>query len=81
MDLARAMETISVNGKKYFLIIVDDYSHGNWVELLTFKSKTVPNVQDFIHRFETGYNVKVCSIMPYTHPFHILMNKMVSLNK
>ena len=63
MNLAGPMEMTSADGKKYFLIIVNDYSHGNWIESLTFKSETVPNVQEFIRHFKTGYDVKVHTIM------------------
>ena len=63
MDLAGPMETTSIDGKKYFLIVVDDCSCRIWIESLTFKSETVPNVQDFICHLETGYNAKVHGIM------------------
>ena len=48
MDLAGPMETMSFDGKKYFLIIVDDYSRGVWVEALTLKSEAVTKICNFI---------------------------------
>ncbi|GKD77896.1 retrovirus-related pol polyprotein from transposon TNT 1-94, partial [Tanacetum coccineum] len=46
MDLCGPMHVASVNGKKYILIIVDDYSQFTWVKCL--KSKNDP---DFIIKF------------------------------
>lgn len=63
MDLAGPMETMSFDGKKYFLIIVDDYSWGIWVESLTLKSETVAKMRDFVRVFETGYGAKVRGFM------------------
>ncbi|GJV02624.1 retrovirus-related pol polyprotein from transposon TNT 1-94 [Tanacetum coccineum] len=40
MDLCGPMRVASVNGKKYILVIVDDYSRFTWVKCLTQKSKT-----------------------------------------
>ena len=59
MDLAGPMETMSFDGKKYFLIIVDDYSRGVWVEALTLKSKAVTKIRNFVRVFETSYGAKV----------------------
>ena len=63
MDLAGPMETTSFNGKKYFLIIVDDYSRAVWVEPLTLKSETISKIKDYSQQFETGYGAKICGIM------------------
>ena len=63
MDLASPMETMSFDGKKYFLIIVDDFSCGIWVEELTLKSKAVSKIHNFVQVFETSYGLKVRSFM------------------
>nr|GFB75656.1 retrovirus-related Pol polyprotein from transposon TNT 1-94 [Tanacetum cinerariifolium] len=47
MDLCRLMRVESVNGKKYILVIVDDYSRFTWVKFLRSKDET-PN---FIIKF------------------------------
>nr|GFD05166.1 putative ribonuclease H-like domain-containing protein [Tanacetum cinerariifolium] len=47
MDLCGPMRTESVNGKKYILIIVDDYSRFTWVKFLRSKDEA----QDFIIEF------------------------------
>nr|GFA48979.1 retrovirus-related Pol polyprotein from transposon TNT 1-94 [Tanacetum cinerariifolium] len=47
MDLCRPMRVESVNGKKYILVIVEDYSRFTWVKFLRSKDET-PN---FIIKF------------------------------
>ncbi|GKB36145.1 integrase, catalytic region, zinc finger, CCHC-type containing protein, partial [Tanacetum coccineum] len=40
MDLCGPMRVASINGKKYILVIVDDYSRYTWVYFLHSKDKT-----------------------------------------
>nr|GFA96146.1 hypothetical protein [Tanacetum cinerariifolium] len=40
MDLCRPMRGESVNGKKYILVIVDDYSRFTWVKFMRSKDET-----------------------------------------
>nr|GEX47469.1 retrovirus-related Pol polyprotein from transposon TNT 1-94 [Tanacetum cinerariifolium] len=47
MDLYGPMRIESVNGKKYILVIVDDYSRLSWVKFLRSKDEA----QDFIIKF------------------------------
>nr|GFA35350.1 retrotransposon protein, putative, unclassified [Tanacetum cinerariifolium] len=47
MDLCGLMHVESVNGKKYILIIVDDYSRFTWVKILRSKDE----IQMFIIKF------------------------------
>ncbi|GJY98280.1 retrovirus-related pol polyprotein from transposon TNT 1-94 [Tanacetum coccineum] len=47
MDLCGPMRVTSVNGKKYILVIVDDYSRFTWVKCLRSKDKA----PDFIIKF------------------------------
>ncbi|GJT23476.1 retrovirus-related pol polyprotein from transposon TNT 1-94 [Tanacetum coccineum] len=47
MDLCGPMRVTSVNGKKYILIIVDDYSRFTWVKFLRSKDEA----PDFIIKF------------------------------
>ncbi|GJR05285.1 retrovirus-related pol polyprotein from transposon TNT 1-94 [Tanacetum coccineum] len=47
MDLCGPMRVASVNGKKYILAIVDDYSQFTWVNCLRSKDETL----DFIIKF------------------------------
>ncbi|GKF76792.1 retrovirus-related pol polyprotein from transposon TNT 1-94, partial [Tanacetum coccineum] len=47
MDLCRPIRVASVNGKKYILVIVDDYSRFIWVKFLRSKDEA----PDFIIKF------------------------------
>ncbi|GKE74322.1 retrovirus-related pol polyprotein from transposon TNT 1-94 [Tanacetum coccineum] len=47
MDLCGPMRVASVNGKKYILVIVDDYSRFTWVKCLRLKDEA----SDFIIKF------------------------------
>ncbi|GJS14840.1 retrovirus-related pol polyprotein from transposon TNT 1-94 [Tanacetum coccineum] len=47
MDLCGSMRVASVNGKKYILIIIDDYSRFTWVKFLRLKDEA----PDFIIKF------------------------------
>ncbi|GJS24129.1 retrovirus-related pol polyprotein from transposon TNT 1-94 [Tanacetum coccineum] len=38
MDLCRPMRVASINGKKYILVIVDDYSWYTWAQILTIQT-------------------------------------------
>nr|GFD07260.1 ribonuclease H-like domain-containing protein [Tanacetum cinerariifolium] len=48
MDLCGLMRVQTINGKKYILVIVDDYSRFTWVKLLTSKYETPEVVIKFI---------------------------------
>ncbi|GKG04761.1 putative ribonuclease H-like domain-containing protein [Tanacetum coccineum] len=47
MDLCGPMRVVSVNGKMYILVIVDDYSRFTWVKFLRSKDEA----PDFIIKF------------------------------
>nr|GEZ94284.1 retrovirus-related Pol polyprotein from transposon TNT 1-94 [Tanacetum cinerariifolium] len=55
MDLCGPMRVESVNGKKYILVIVDDYSRFTWVKFLRSKDET-PN---FIIKFLKMVHVRL----------------------
>ena len=46
MDLMGPMRTESLGGKKYILVMVDDYSRYAWVAFLRYKSETFINFKD-----------------------------------
>ncbi|GJR35196.1 retrovirus-related pol polyprotein from transposon TNT 1-94 [Tanacetum coccineum] len=50
MDLCGPMRVQSINGKKYILVIVDDYSRFTWVKFLRSKDET-PDVGIFHQKF------------------------------
>nr|GFA46988.1 retrovirus-related Pol polyprotein from transposon TNT 1-94 [Tanacetum cinerariifolium] len=48
MDLCGLMRVASINGKKYILVIVDDYSRYTWTLFLRSKDETQKVLKDFL---------------------------------
>nr|GEX41552.1 retrovirus-related Pol polyprotein from transposon TNT 1-94 [Tanacetum cinerariifolium] len=48
MDLCGLMRVASINGKKYILVIVDDYSRYTWTLFLRSKDETPKVLKDFL---------------------------------
>nr|GEZ04307.1 retrovirus-related Pol polyprotein from transposon TNT 1-94 [Tanacetum cinerariifolium] len=53
MDLCGPMRVQTINGKKYILVIVDDYSRFTWVKFLISKDETLDVVIKFITQIQT----------------------------
>nr|GEV00743.1 integrase, catalytic region, zinc finger, CCHC-type, peptidase aspartic, catalytic [Tanacetum cinerariifolium] len=51
----------SINGKKYILVIVDDYSRYTWVYFLYSKDEN-PEIKKYIAQAQLNYKAKVCKI-------------------
>ncbi|GJS29170.1 retrovirus-related pol polyprotein from transposon TNT 1-94 [Tanacetum coccineum] len=49
MDLCGPMRVESINGKKYILVIVDDYSRFTWVKFLRSKDETPETPYEIMH--------------------------------
>ncbi|GJT63937.1 retrovirus-related pol polyprotein from transposon TNT 1-94 [Tanacetum coccineum] len=54
VDLCGPMRVESINGKKYVLVIVDDYSRYTWTHLLRFKDETSKVLIDFLRLIQRG---------------------------
>ncbi|GJY65574.1 retrovirus-related pol polyprotein from transposon TNT 1-94 [Tanacetum coccineum] len=50
MDLGGLMRIASINGKRYTLVIVDDYSHYTWVVFLRLKDEALEEIKTFLKR-------------------------------
>nr|GFB16510.1 retrovirus-related Pol polyprotein from transposon TNT 1-94 [Tanacetum cinerariifolium] len=59
MDLCGPMRVESVNGKKYILVIVDDYSRFTWVKFLRSKDETPMFIIKFLKVIQVRLNVPV----------------------
>nr|GEW53131.1 retrovirus-related Pol polyprotein from transposon TNT 1-94 [Tanacetum cinerariifolium] len=59
MDLCGLMRVQTINGKKYILVIVDDYSRFTWVKFLRSKDETPEVVIKFIQQIQVGLNKTV----------------------
>ncbi|GJS80894.1 retrovirus-related pol polyprotein from transposon TNT 1-94 [Tanacetum coccineum] len=62
MDLCGPMRVASVNGKKYILVIVDNFSRFTWVYFLRSKDETPEIIKKFIAQAQLNYKAKVCKI-------------------
>ncbi|GJS55460.1 retrovirus-related pol polyprotein from transposon TNT 1-94 [Tanacetum coccineum] len=62
MDLCGPMRIQSINGKKYILVIVDDYSRFTWVKFLTSNDEVLEFVIKFLKMIQVCQNVTVQNI-------------------
>ncbi|GJW76347.1 retrovirus-related pol polyprotein from transposon TNT 1-94 [Tanacetum coccineum] len=62
MDLCGPMRVASVNGKKYILIIVDDYSRFTWVKCLWSKDEAPDFIIKFLKMIQVWLKVPVRQI-------------------
>nr|GEV66938.1 hypothetical protein [Tanacetum cinerariifolium] len=59
MDLCGPMRVASINGKRYVLMIVDDYSRYTWTHFLRSKDKTPKVFIDFLRLVQRGLQAQV----------------------
>ncbi|GJZ18509.1 retrovirus-related pol polyprotein from transposon TNT 1-94 [Tanacetum coccineum] len=59
MDLCGPMRLHSINGKKYILVIVDDYSRFTWVKFLRSQDETPEFVIKFLKQIQVDLNKTV----------------------
>ncbi|GJT23088.1 retrovirus-related pol polyprotein from transposon TNT 1-94 [Tanacetum coccineum] len=59
MDLCGPLRVPSINGKKYILVIVDDYSRFTWVKFLRSKDETPVFVINLLKQLQVGLNKTV----------------------
>nr|GEX02828.1 retrovirus-related Pol polyprotein from transposon TNT 1-94 [Tanacetum cinerariifolium] len=57
MDLCGSMRIASINGKRYVLVIVDDYSRYTWVHFLRSKDKAPEVIITFLKRITVLFQV------------------------
>ncbi|GJX38810.1 retrovirus-related pol polyprotein from transposon TNT 1-94 [Tanacetum coccineum] len=62
MDLCGPMRVASINGKKYILVIVDDYSRYTWTLFLRSKDETPEVLKDFITIIQRNLQALVISV-------------------
>ncbi|GJY42534.1 retrovirus-related pol polyprotein from transposon TNT 1-94 [Tanacetum coccineum] len=62
MDLCGPMRVQSVNGKKYILVIVDDYSRFTWVKFLASKDEAPDFIIKFLKMIQVRLNATVRNI-------------------
>ena len=62
MDLFGPPSHDSLGGKKYCLVIVDDFSRYTWVFFFKYKSETQQTVIDFANEVQRKHNATILSI-------------------
>ncbi|GKE09292.1 retrovirus-related pol polyprotein from transposon TNT 1-94, partial [Tanacetum coccineum] len=62
MDLCGLMRVQTINGIKYILVIVDDYSRFTWVKFLRSKDETLEVVIKFLKQIQVDLNKTVRNI-------------------
>nr|GEZ29887.1 retrovirus-related Pol polyprotein from transposon TNT 1-94 [Tanacetum cinerariifolium] len=62
MDLCGPMRVESINGKKYVLVIVDDYSRYTWTYFLRSKDETPKVLIDFLRLVQRGLHAQVRTV-------------------
>ncbi|GJX06937.1 retrovirus-related pol polyprotein from transposon TNT 1-94 [Tanacetum coccineum] len=63
MDLCGMMRVVSINGKRYILVIVDDYSRFTWVRFLRTKDKAPEAIIKWIKNIQIRLNATVCNVL------------------
>ncbi|GKE70016.1 retrovirus-related pol polyprotein from transposon TNT 1-94, partial [Tanacetum coccineum] len=62
MDLCGPMRVASINGKKYIMVIVDDYSRYTWTLFLRSKDETPEVLKDFLKMIQRNLQAPVISV-------------------
>ncbi|GJX94844.1 retrovirus-related pol polyprotein from transposon TNT 1-94 [Tanacetum coccineum] len=62
MDLCGPMRVESINGNKYVLVIVDDYSRYTWTHFLRSKDETPEVLIDFLKMIQRGLQAQVITV-------------------
>ncbi|GJT79040.1 retrovirus-related pol polyprotein from transposon TNT 1-94 [Tanacetum coccineum] len=87
MDLCGPMRVASVNGKKYILVIVDDYSRFTWVKCLRSKDeapdfiiKFLKMIQEQLPPYVTPKNHSIVRLRHSKTPYELLHDKLPDLS-
>jgi hypothetical protein len=62
MDLLGPIAYISIDGSKYCLVIVDDYSRFTWVFFLQEKSQTQETLKRFLRWAQNEFGLRIKNI-------------------
>ncbi|GJS68896.1 retrovirus-related pol polyprotein from transposon TNT 1-94 [Tanacetum coccineum] len=62
MNLCGPMRVASINGKKYILVIVDDYSRYTWVYFLRTKDEAPDMIIDFVNQVQRNLKAQILTI-------------------
>lgn len=80
MDLCGPMRVQSFNGKRYILVIVDDYSRFTWVKFLRSKDETPEIIIKIIKQLQVG-STKQLESFALTMELSLLTNNSLNFMK
>ncbi|GKG08533.1 retrovirus-related pol polyprotein from transposon TNT 1-94, partial [Tanacetum coccineum] len=63
MDLCGPIRVASINGKKYILVIVDDYSRYTWILFLRSKDETPDVLKEFLTMIQRNLQAQVITVL------------------
>nr|GEV11460.1 hypothetical protein [Tanacetum cinerariifolium] len=81
MDLYGPMPVESVNGKKYILVIVDDYSRFTWVKFLRSKNEAPNFIIKFLKMIQVRLKVLVRELVPRLDKVMVITLKWIYKGK
>ncbi|GJZ51758.1 retrovirus-related pol polyprotein from transposon TNT 1-94 [Tanacetum coccineum] len=61
-EVSKAMRVASINGKKYILIIINDYSRYTWTLFIRSKDETPKVLKDFLNMIQRNLQAQVISV-------------------
>nr|GFA77398.1 putative ribonuclease H-like domain-containing protein [Tanacetum cinerariifolium] len=82
MDLCGPMRVASINGKRYVLVIVDDYSRYTWVYFLRTKDETPEVIKNFLKKIYVRLQAHVNIVRTDNKTefkIHVLKNTLIVL--
>ncbi|GJW30311.1 retrovirus-related pol polyprotein from transposon TNT 1-94 [Tanacetum coccineum] len=62
MDLCGPIRVASINGMKYIIVIVDDYSRYTWVYFLRTKDEAPDRINDFVNQVQRNLKASIMTI-------------------
>ncbi|GJT79953.1 retrovirus-related pol polyprotein from transposon TNT 1-94 [Tanacetum coccineum] len=62
MDFCGPMRVVSIKGKKYILVVVDDYSRYTWVYFLRTKDEAPDMIIDFVNQVQRNLKTLILTI-------------------
>nr|GEY71021.1 retrovirus-related Pol polyprotein from transposon TNT 1-94 [Tanacetum cinerariifolium] len=86
MDLCGPMRIASINGKRYVLVIVDDYSRYTWVHFLRSKDEALEVIITFLKRITVllqgvGHYARNCTVRPRRRDAAYLQTQLLIAQK
>nr|GEX14099.1 Gag-Pol polyprotein [Tanacetum cinerariifolium] len=79
MDLCGPMQVASINGKRYVLVIVDDYSGYTWTHFLRSKDETPKVLIDFLRLVQRGLQAQSRAYRVYNRRTRVIV-KTIHVN-